>query len=144
MPNPSLTADQTPPRVAPSRATLDFPTAARGVHRALNLLILLAVPVQFYFAGFAIFGAGSTAMHAQLGNGLILVGLLSMLASFAARGRARPLFAFLLLLALVAQPILAFVPRASAPALSALHPVVGLAIAWLALRIERGLNSRVA
>jgi hypothetical protein len=40
---------------------------------------------------------------------------------------------------IVLQPILAFAPRASLPELSALHPVVGLAIGVVAFRIQRRL-----
>jgi hypothetical protein len=126
-------------RIAPSGAA----TAARRVHRVLNHLILIAVPLQFYAAGLAVFGASSFAMHSMLGQAMVPLALLSLIASFLSRSAgASPWRAAVLLFLMVLQPILAFAPRASFPAISAVHPVVGLAIAVLAWQIDRRLCSR--
>ena len=129
---PYVTSDAT--RAARSGAA----TVARRVHRVLNYLILLAVPLQFYAAGLAVFGASSFAMHSMLGQAMIPLALLSFLASLFARvAGASPLRAAALMFLMILQPILAFAPRASFPAISAVHPVVGLLIAIVAWQIER-------
>jgi hypothetical protein len=109
----------------------------KRTHRVLNYLVLLLVPVQFFAAGLAVFGASSFRMHQQVGWLMQLLALLSFVVSILARKRgASVLRAFVLLLFMILQPVLAFVPRASMPELSALHPVVGLAIGVVAWQIE--------
>ena len=120
-------------------------TAARRIHRIFNHAVLIGVPLQFYAAGLAVFGAASFAMHATLGQLMIVASLLSFLASlFARRAGASVLRALGLFVFVLIQPILAFAPRASAPWLSAVHPVVGLAIGIIAWQIERALRNRTA
>ena len=106
-------------------------------HRVANAGVGLLVPVQFYAAGFGIFGAGSMVPHAIIGWTMIPLALISAISATLSRtGRRSVLQAFALLGLIVMQPILAFAPRASLPALSALHPVVGLAIGALAFAIH--------
>lgn len=125
-------------RAAPSGVA----TGARGVHRVLNLLLLIAVPLQFYAAGLAVFGASSFAMHSMLGQAMVPLALLSLVAAAVARpAGASPSRAAALLFLMILQPVLAFAPRASFPALSAVHPVVGLAIAVVAWQIDRRLTA---
>jgi hypothetical protein len=49
-------------------------------------------------------------------------------------------YAILLFVLAVLQPVLAFAPRATLPALSALHPVNGLAILAVCMLLERSLR----
>ena len=109
---------------------------ANGIHRALNGLILIGVPLQFYAAGLAVFGASSFAMHSVIGQAMVPVSLLSLVAALLGRpAGTRPLLATALFALVALQPVLAFAPRASFPAISAIHPVVGLAIGVIAWRI---------
>lgn len=112
-------------------------------HRFLNGAVLLLVPVQFYAAGIGIFGAGTLQMHTILGWSMLLLSLFSLVSSVVARvGTEGVLQASALFLLIVLQPILVFVPRASFPAVSALHPVNGLAIGIVAWVIHRRLMER--
>lgn len=112
-------------------------------HRITNAAVGLLVPVQFYAAGFGIFGAGSMVLHAIIGWTMVPLALISAISAAISRtGRTGVLQTFALLGLIVMQPILAFAPRASLPALSALHPVVGLAIGVLAFAIHRRLRRR--
>jgi hypothetical membrane protein len=107
-------------------------------HRIANGLILMMVPVQFYAAGFGLFGAGSMDPHAIIGWSMILVALISTIsAALARRGLAQVGHALALLALIILQPILVFAPRATLPELSAVHPVNGLAIGVLAFVIHR-------
>jgi hypothetical protein len=110
-------------------------------HRTANALVLLLVPVQFYAAGFGIFGAGSMQPHALIGWAMIPLALISAFsAAVARRGLADVARAVGVLGLIILQPILAFAPRASIPELSALHPVTGLAIGVLAFAIHLRLR----
>lgn len=110
-------------------------------HLVANALVLLLVPVQFYAAGFGIFGAGSMAPHSLIGWAMIPVALVSAIsAAFARRGLGDILRALAVLGLIVLQPILAFAPRARLPELSALHPVTALAIGVLAFVIHQRLR----
>jgi uncharacterized membrane protein HdeD (DUF308 family) len=119
-------------------------TVARQLHRWLNRLILVAIPVQFYAAGLAIFGAATFSTHMMLGWLLIALSLLSVVVSVIARHPGgsgwNPLVIFLLFLL---QPILAFAPRAQAPAVSALHAAMGLAIMFVTWETDRKLREPV-
>ena len=140
MSNGTLTADYSAGDSL-SPAPTATASAARRVHRFLNYAILIGVPLQFYAAGLAVFGASSFAMHAMLGQAMVPLALLSFVASLIARRAGASAWRSLTLLLLLAlQPILAFAPRASAPALSALHPAVGLLIAVVAWQIERRIR----
>jgi hypothetical protein len=110
-------------------------------HYVANALVLLLVPVQFYAAGFGIFGAGSMAPHALIGWAMIPLAIISAIsAAFARRGLADVGRALAVLGLIILQPILAFAPRASVPELSAMHPVNGLAIGVLAFVIHQRLR----
>jgi Family of unknown function (DUF6220) len=112
-------------------------------HRFANALILLLVPVQFYAAGFGIFGAGTMQPHALIGWAMIPLSLVSVISAGVSRGGRHNLVLTLGILGLVIlQPILVVAPRASLPELSALHPVSGLAIGVLAFVIHRRLRDR--
>jgi hypothetical protein len=116
----------------PSGAT----RVANGIHRVLNHLILVGVPLQFYAAGLAVFGASSFRMHSVIGQAMVPLSLLSLISAILGRrAGARPSLAALLLVLVALQPVLAFAPRASFPAISAVHPVVGLLIGIVAWRV---------
>lgn len=110
-------------------------------HYIANALVLLLVPVQFYAAGFGIFGAGSMAPHSLIGWAMVPLAIVSAIsAGFARRGLADIGRALAVLGLIILQPILAFAPRASVPEISALHPVNGLAIGILAFVIHLRLR----
>ena len=110
-------------------------------HYIANALVLLLVPVQFYAAGFGIFGAGSMAPHSLIGWAMVPLAIVSAIsAAFARRGLADIGRALAVLGLIILQPILAFAPRASVPEISALHPVNGLAIGILAFVIHLRLR----
>jgi hypothetical protein len=112
-----------------------------STHRVANMLVLLLVPVQFYAAGFGIFGAGSMQPHALIGWAMIPIALTSAIsAAVARRGLGDVLGALAILGLIILQPILAFAPRASWPELSALHPVSGLAVGVLAFVVHQRLR----
>ena len=128
---------------AATDAGLEVPSgaarAANGIHRVLNHLILVGVPLQFYAAGLAVFGASSFRMHSIVGQAMVPLSLLSLIGAIVGRrAGARPSLAALLLALVALQPVLAFAPRASFPAISAIHPVVGLLIGIVAWRAARG------
>jgi hypothetical protein len=108
----------------------------------MNLVILLLVPVQFYAAGFGIFGAGSMVPHAIIGLSLILVALISAMSAAIARRSLADVGRTVGVLALIVlQPILVHLPRSTFPEISALHAVNGLAIGVLAFVIHLRLRS---
>lgn len=110
-------------------------------HYVANALVLVLVPVQFYAAGFGIFGAGSMAPHALIGYAMIPLALISAFsAAVARRGFSDIMRALAVLGLIILQPILAFAPRARLPELSALHPVNALAIGVLAFVIHQQLR----
>jgi hypothetical protein len=66
-------------------------------HRVTNAIVLLLVPVQFYAAGFGIFGAGSMQPHALIGWAMIPIALVSAFSAAVARrgrGMSRALSAY--------------------------------------------------
>jgi hypothetical protein len=139
MPTGALAADASlkVAHATPSAVAL----VCRRIHRGINGFLIVAVPLQFYFAGLAVFGASSFGMHSQLGRLMIPLALVSFLVALAGRraGTSPGRAGFLFVLALL-QPILAFAPRASAPEISALHPVVALGFGIVAWQIERKLK----
>ena len=102
--------------------------AARGLCVVLAGLVLL----QFYAAGIAVFGAGGFGPHRVVGWLIIVVALLNLVLTLAARGpRGARTAALAILVLSVLQPMLAFAPRARFPELSAVHVVNALVIALL-------------
>ncbi len=110
---------------------------ARGGHRMLNFVLLVAIPVQFYAAGLGAFGLPFT-FHAVLGWSLIPTSLiLSTLAVIGYGRHAVTGLSSLLFVVVAMQPVFVFVLSRVAIALTALHPVNGLVAFLLALGIER-------
>jgi hypothetical protein len=131
----AIATNTTPPRA------FSLQPLCLTTHRVANALVLFLVPVQFYAAGFGIFGAGSMQAHALIGWAMIPLALVSAFSAAVARRRRGEVGRALGVLGLIIlQPILAFAPRASLPELSALHPVSGLAIGVLAFVIHQRLR----
>lgn len=119
-------------------------TAARALarkgHRALNLLLLCGVVIQFYAAGWAAFGM-PFAFHAVLGWCLIALGILAAPIAAVGHGRSRiTLMSAALVLVLALQPVFVFVLSAVSVHLAALHAANGLVAFSLVVAIE--LRSR--
>lgn len=128
---------------APARPRSGFSRLLEGFGRRTNMLAGVAAIAQFYTAGLAVFGAASFVSHARVGWLAQLASLLTVVMLAAARVPFRVTRLALLLFALtLLQPVLAFAVRASAPALSALHPVNGIAIIVVCALLERRLRSR--
>jgi hypothetical protein len=135
-----MNALATPTNVQRRPGTFLLQPLCMQTHRVANAAVGLLVPIQFYAAGFGIFGAGSMIPHAILGWTMMPLALISAISAAVARtGRSGIIRAFALLGLIVLQPVLAFAPRTTLPSLSALHPVVGLAIGVLAFTIHRRL-----
>ena len=111
---------------------------ARYVYRVIAYVVLAAVVLQFYFAGLAAFGAAKFDAHAVTGWALIpLSVLLTLFAALSRAGRRTVGCAGLGILLFILQPVLAFVPRVDAPAISALHTVNALLIFGLIYTLAR-------
>ena len=116
-------------------------TGIRTVGRWTNRLLASVAVVQFYSAGLAVFGAAGFELHAAGGWLAQLLSVLTIVLLFAARVPFRVSgLAILLLFLAILQPVLAFAVRATLPALSALHPVNGIAILTICLLLDRRLR----
>ena len=111
---------------------------ARRAQRACVVSYIVAVALQFYVAGLALFGAASFVPHALLGYGLVVGALTLAALTMAARFPRRTVALALSLIPLTfLQPVLVLVLRASAPPLAALHTLNALLIFALALLIAQ-------
>ena len=107
------------------------------------MVVGFAALTQFYTAGLAVFGAASFTLHARFGWLVLVASLVTLLLLIASRVSFKvSRLAILLFVLAVLQPVLAFAPRARVPALSALHPVNGLAILAVCMLLERALRGR--
>ena len=125
-----------PPRTR-STTSQFLETAGRWTNR----LVGGAALAQFYSAGLAVFGVASFSAHQRVGWLVQLTSLLTMVLLLAARVPFRvSRLAILLFFLGVLQPVLAFAVRATAPWLSALHPVNGVVMLAVCLLLERRLR----
>lgn len=111
--------------------------AAQVGHVALARLLFAGVLLQFYSSWLML--AGRPQLHAIGGWVLILGGVFcaaTAVVGFGVRG-SRAKGAGVLFLLLSAQPLLAFVLAARSPFLGALHPVNGLLVFVLLMRLSR-------
>jgi hypothetical protein len=107
------------------------------VHRGLAWLTLALLVLQVYLAGSAIFGATSFQPHHTVAYIIEFLVLVLLIMAFVARSSRRVLGLSALLVALViVQAALVFL-RASAPFVSALHPVNALALMGVTAAIAR-------
>lgn len=123
----------------------------RGVawsYFGFNTLFIFCVILQVFFVGAGILVSGSwMTAHIMLGSNLVFLPIVLLILSFAARlPGALKWLTLLLLVLVVLQPILIFVPhKIGLPILSALHPVNALAIFTLPIfvniRVWRLLHS---
>jgi peptidoglycan/LPS O-acetylase OafA/YrhL len=105
------------------------------VYRWIALVIAAGVIVQFFLAGVGVFGAGSYEAHIQLGwtlHGLAMVGFVAAL--IRPRTARAMLGSGALVVALTIQVSLPGL-REDAPWLAAFHPLLALAILYLAAKI---------
>ena len=109
--------------------------AASRVYRWIALIIAGGVIVQFFLAGIGLFGAGSYDAHIQLGWTLHGVAMVCFVAAVVRPRTARAIIGSgALLVALTIQVSLPGL-RNDAPWLAAFHPVLALAILYLAAKI---------
>ena len=107
-------------------------------HRACAVSYIVALALQFYVAGLALFGAASFVPHALLGYGLVIGAATLTVLTIAARFPRRTVALATGLIPLtVLQPVLALVLRPAAPALAALHTLNALLIFVLALVVAQ-------
>jgi hypothetical protein len=115
---------------------------AQRAHRACVVSYIIALALQFYVAGLALFGAASFVPHALLGYGLVLGAVTLTALTMAARFPRRTVALAICLIPLtLLQPVLALVPRASAPALAALHTLNALLIFSVAVFVAQRTRS---
>ena len=114
------------------------------VHRGLAWFTLVVLVLQVYLAGSGIFGATSFEPHRTIGYLLVPLVLLLLLMAFVARSSRRVLGLTVLLVALTIVQMALVYLRASAPFVSALHPVNALALMGLTAVIARsaGVTAR--
>ncbi len=120
-------------------------SGARRLHPWLAWLFVVAVLVQVFLAGLAIFGATSGfALHIEFGYTVIGLLTLGVLLTAVAGGLPRREIGLSLLL-LVLYVVQTALPaaRASAPVLAALHPVNAIVLFALGMLIaQRGSAAR--
>lgn len=106
--------------------------------RACVVSYMIAVALQFYVAGLALFGAASFVPHALLGYGLVVGAVTLTALTVAARFPRRTVVLATSLIPLtLLQPVLVLVLRSAAPALAALHTLNALLIFSLALGVAQ-------
>ena len=111
---------------------------AQRAQRACVVSYIVALALQFYVAGLALFGAASFVPHALLGYGLVVGAVTLTALTLAARFPRRTVILATSLIPLtMLQPVLALVLRESAPALAALHTLNALLIFSLALVVAQ-------
>ena len=99
---------------------------------------LLALAIQFYALGLAVFGVTSFVPHALLGYGLVLgATILATLTAVARLPRTTIRLAVALVPLCIIQPMLALLPREHAPVVSALHAVNAMLIVLIAAVVAR-------
>lgn len=113
---------------------------ARRLHRGLNVLLIVGMVVQFWAAGWAVFGRPFT-IHALLGWSLLGASVLLLLLSATGYGKGRvTLVSASLVVVLALQPVLVFVLWKVSLVLTAMHPVNGLLALYLVLWMEWRLH----
>jgi len=122
-------------------------SGARRLHTPIAWLFVVAVVVQVFLAGLAIFGATDDfALHIEFGYTAIGLLTLAVLLTAVAGGLPRREIGLSLLL-LVLYVVQTTLPsaRASAPIIAALHPVNAIALVALGTIIaRRGSVARAA
>ncbi|HEX2193983.1 MAG TPA: DUF6220 domain-containing protein [Candidatus Limnocylindria bacterium] len=125
--------------------------ALRYALAAVAVLFVLAVLLQVYLAGSALFAAGSWQTHVDVGYTVAIVPVLLSILAFVARAGRTTIW--LAVATLVVTQVQTFLPlfRDAAPWLAAVHPVnamlvFGLAVlvAWRAVALARADSAVVA
>ena len=135
------------PRTSPSRSTThpvhrafdderDTAQKATGrVYQWIALIIAGGVIVQFFLAGMGLFGAGSYDAHIQLGWTLHGVAMVGFVAAVVRPRTAQAIIGSGALLGALTIQVSLPGLRNDAPWLAAFHPVLALAILYLAVKI---------
>lgn len=135
------------PRTSPSRSTThpvhrafdderDTVQKATGrVYQWIALIIAGGVIVQFFLAGIGLFGAGSYEAHSQLGWTLHGVAMVGFVAAVVRPRTAQAIIGSGALLGALTIQVSLPGLRNDAPWLAAFHPVLALAILYLAVKI---------
>lgn len=105
------------------------------VYRWIALVIAGGVIAQFFLAGIGLFGAGSYEAHIQLGWALHGVAMVGVVAAVVRPRTARAMIGSAALLAALTIQVSLPGLRNDAPWLAAFHPVLALAILYLAAKI---------
>jgi hypothetical protein len=105
---------------------------------SFDMLFILCIIVQVFFAGAGILVSGSWMIaHAALGSNLIFLPLVLLALSFAARlPGALKWLTLLLFVLVVLQPVLIYIRASAIAILAGLHPVNALAIFTLSLFVN--------
>jgi hypothetical protein len=110
--------------------------SARVLFFGLTAIYLLAVLVQFFLAGLAVFGSSDWDPHSGLGFVLSISTLVLLVLAVVGRLPRRLILVTLLLVGLNAlQTVL---PRIEVSELAALHPVNAVAIVFVAYALMQG------
>ena len=108
------------------------------LQRTCVLSYLVAIGLQIYVMGLALFGVTSFMPHATLGYAMILGALvLTILTVSAKMPRRAKLLSVAVLALTVLQPVLVLTLRGNAPALAALHPLNALVIFAMAAGVAQ-------
>jgi cytochrome b561 len=115
---------------------------ATALYHWLALLIAAGAVVQFFLAGVGVFGAGSFEAHKTLGFSLHTASIVVLLAAIVGpRTREAILMSIAFVVVFTIQVSLPGA-RDDSPWLAAFHPVLGLAVLGLAVRIGTPALSR--
>ncbi len=116
---------------------------ARTIHFGLAWLLAAGLIVQVFLAGLGVFaGAANFELHRNFGFALQALPLFMAIAAWVARlGRREVVLAVVLFLLFFVQSFL-LLARETIPAIAALHPVNGFAMAGLAFVVARGATLR--
>ena len=111
---------------------------ARQIHLGLAWLLVAGLVVQIFLAGLGVFASYSNfETHRTVGFTLQVLPLAMAIAAWVGKlGRRQIILAVVIFLLFFVQSFL-LLARESVPAIAALHPVNGFAMAWLAVWVAR-------
>ncbi|MCA1846800.1 MAG: DUF6220 domain-containing protein [Actinobacteria bacterium] len=120
------------------------PPVSRQVHLGLIVVWILALFVQFYFAGRGAFGASNYETHKDLGGILHIVSLLILLASVAMPATRNRVDIGMAAALFVLVTIQVAIGDAKHPNVGAFHPVNALLVVGLSFGILRRDRTQLA
>jgi hypothetical protein len=108
--------------------------AVSVIHMGLAYITLIAVVIEFFFAGLGVFQAASFQIHKITGYAIGLASVLMLVVALAGwLGRTRILLSVLLIVLMFIQMWLVH----SSPQVAALHPVNAVIILFAVLKLVR-------